>query len=625
MGDLSAALRFLLGLSLRTHARRLAVSLILLLSGNLAAPLAALALKGLTDAALGGHARAALWWGVVAATSLVSELMLGHFAHLFYFELGESLETALTAELMDTVNGRAGLGDVETPQFAGRLGLVRDELSRLYRALEAVLQLVGLLAQLAFTMVVLGLLDGWLLLLPLAAIPPVFTAARAQRIVETAREATAESSLLARQLLETVTTAEPVREVRLAGAGEQLFARHDEAWSQLAATLGRAQARAAAVRASGQLVFALAYGAAILFVLRLADRGQAPVGDMILVIALTVQVSLQIANALKLLETLQGAGSTARGIAALRETGASREAGAHESCSRDGGAHEGSDRHADGAALPDRLAHGIELRDVGFRYPGTDRFVLRHVTLRIPAAGTMALVGDNGAGKSTLVKLLCGLYRPTEGRILVDGVDLAELAPQAWRDRIAVLFQDFVDLELRLRDDVGAGAVGSIDDDDAVTGALDRAHALPLAARVPGGLDGLLGSGYGDGTELSGGQWQSLALARALMRTRPLLLVLDEPAAALDAAAEHALFERYGSAARQAGAEHAAVTVFVSHRFSTVSMADLIVVLDEGRVAEHGDHSALIAAGGRYAELSALQAYAYRGEPASAGSLQGHE
>ena len=601
MRDVSTALRFLLGLSLRTHARRLAVSLVLLLTGYLAAPLAALALKGLTDAALAGHARAAVWWGAAAAVSLVGELMLGHFAHLVYFELGESLETVLTGELMEAVNGRAGLGQVETARFAGRLGLVRDELSRLYRALEAVLQLVGLLAQLAFTMVVLGLLDRWLLLLPLAAIPPVITATWAQRLVENAREAGAEDSLLARHLLETVTTAEPVREVRLSGAAGELLTRHDQAWSSLTAALGRAQARAAALRAAGQLVFALAYGAAILFVVRLADHGRAAAGDMILVIALTVQVSLQIANTLKVLEMLQGAGRTARRIAELREAGAAEPGG------------------LDGAALPDRLTGGIELCDVGFRYPGSERFAVRHLSLRIPAGGTVALVGDNGAGKSTLVKLLCGLYQPTEGRILIDGVDLAGLAPQAWRDRIAVLFQDFADLELRLRDNVGVGAADLIEDDTAVSSALERAHALPLVERVPGGLDGLLGSGYGGGAELSGGQWQTLALARALMRIRPLLLVLDEPAAALDAAAEHALFERYGSTARRAGAEQAAVTVFISHRFSTVSMADLIVVVDDGRIAEHGDHTALTAAGGRYAELCALQAHAYHGEPTTTG------
>ncbi len=261
---------------------------------------------------------------------------------------------------------------------------------------------------------------------------------------------------------------------------------------------------------------------------------------------------------------------------------------------------------------PGRLTEGIRLENVGFSYPGSDRPVLRGIDFTIPAGGTLALVGENGAGKSTLVKLLCGLYQPTEGRILVDGTDLRDLPPERWNTKVAPLFQDFARLELLVRENVGIGAVGSIGDDEALGAAMDLAGARGTLDRIEGGLDGLLGRGYGDGAELSGGQWQSLGLARSLVRESPLLLMFDEPASALDATAEHAVFERFGDAAMRARHGAGAVTLFVSHRFSTVRMAERIVVLGDGRVQESGSHEELMERRGVYAELFDLQARVYR-------------
>jgi ATP-binding cassette, subfamily B, bacterial len=226
--------------------------------------------------------------------------------------------------------------------------------------------------------------------------------------------------------------------------------------------------------------------------------------------------------------------------------------------------------------------------------------------MHIPAGSVLALVGENGAGKSTLVKLLCGLYRPTGGRILVDGHDLAGLDPARWHSRMATLFQDFQHIELTLGESIGHGDIAPTGTAEAVGAAVDRARADRVVRAVPGGLDGYVGHSYADGTELSGGQWQTVGLARALMRQHPLLLILDEPAAALDAAAEHDLFERYTSSAGQAG-----ITVLISHRFSTVSMADFIAVLDHGKLAQCGTHRELMTAGGLYADLFTLQARAY--------------
>jgi ATP-binding cassette subfamily B protein len=227
----------------------------------------------------------------------------------------------------------------------------------------------------------------------------------------------------------------------------------------------------------------------------------------------------------------------------------------------------------------------------------------------------VAIVGENGAGKTTLVKLLCKLYEPTAGRILVDGVPLASVRTEELRSRLSGAFQDFFRFELPAREAVGVGDVARLDDAGAVASALERGGAGDVVARLPAGLETRLGPTWPGGVELSHGQWQKLALARGFMRDEPLLLVLDEPTSALDAEAEHALFERWSAAARRAGRGSSdgagGVTVLVSHRFSTVRMADRIVVLDGARVAEVGSHEELMARGGTYAELYAIQAGAY--------------
>jgi ATP-binding cassette subfamily B protein len=253
---------------------------------------------------------------------------------------------------------------------------------------------------------------------------------------------------------------------------------------------------------------------------------------------------------------------------------------------------------------------------VSFAYPGTDRRVLDGVDLTLPAGAVVAIVGENGAGKSTLVKLLCKLYEPTAGRILADGAPLDRMRADDWRSRLAGAFQDFFRFELRARHSVGVGDLPRHDDEPAVAAAVGRAGAEDVVDRLPAGLDTQLGPTWPGGVEVSFGQWQKLALARGFMRERPLLLVLDEPTAALDAETEHALFERFAAAARgegsNGGAAEGRITLLVSHRFSTVRMADLIVVLDGARVAQFGTHEDLMARGGPYAELYGIQAAAYR-------------
>jgi ATP-binding cassette subfamily B protein len=255
---------------------------------------------------------------------------------------------------------------------------------------------------------------------------------------------------------------------------------------------------------------------------------------------------------------------------------------------------------------------GLHLANVTFRYPGTTTNVLNDITLTIPAGSTVAVVGENGAGKTTLVKLLIGLYEPTSGVITVDDVDIATVNPASWRQGLSGAFQDTPPLEFRLRDVVGIGDVTRLDDDDAIHAAIDAGNASEVADGLPFGIETELGKSFDNGTQLSGGQWQRLALARAMMRPAAHVLMLDEPTANLDPRAEHEVFERYATTTRRdLGTIHPNITVLISHRFATVEMATFIVVLDGGRIVEQGNHRDLIDHNGVYAELFRLQASAY--------------
>jgi ATP-binding cassette subfamily B protein len=229
----------------------------------------------------------------------------------------------------------------------------------------------------------------------------------------------------------------------------------------------------------------------------------------------------------------------------------------------------------------------------------------------LPAGSVVAIVGENGAGKTTLVKLIAKMYEPSSGSILLDDTPLARVRADEWRARLAGAFQDFFRFEFRAGHTVGLGDVPRMDHESSVLAAVERAGAGDVVAHLPLGLDTQLGATWPGGAELSFGQWQKLALARGFMRDQPLLLVLDEPTAALDAETEHALFERYAAAMRGAGGE-GRITILVSHRFSTVRMADLIVVLDGARLVEVGTHDELMARKGQYSELYGIQAAAYR-------------
>jgi ATP-binding cassette subfamily B protein len=249
--------------------------------------------------------------------------------------------------------------------------------------------------------------------------------------------------------------------------------------------------------------------------------------------------------------------------------------------------------------------YGIRFEGVGFRYPGAEQWALRHVDLFIPKGQSLALVGENGAGKTTFIKLLTRLYQPTEGRVLLDGRDLATWDETELRKRVGVIFQDFAQYYFVLRENVGVGSIEHLDDEPRIDRAIERGGARELVGALTAGLDTQLGRWFQGGVELSGGQWQKVALARAFMRQEADILVLDEPTAALDAEAEHAVFTRFRELSE------GRTTIVISHRFPTVRIADRIIVLNKGEIVETGSHAELVAKGGRYAHLFSLQAQGY--------------
>ncbi len=252
-----------------------------------------------------------------------------------------------------------------------------------------------------------------------------------------------------------------------------------------------------------------------------------------------------------------------------------------------------------------RPGEGIRFEGVGFRYPGSEAWALRDITLAIPPRQSLALVGHNGAGKTTLIKLLCGFYAPNEGRILLDGLDILEWDEATLRRRISAVFQDFNQYQFTLRENIAFGDFDYLRDDARVGRAVLRGGAETIIAGLAQGLETQLGRWFFDGVELSGGQWQKVALARAFMREASDILILDEPTAALDAEAEKAIFDRFRELARDR------TSLLISHRFPTVRLADRIVVIEHGRIIEQGNHASLVAAKGRYAHLFALQAEGY--------------
>ncbi len=476
----------------------------------------------------------------------------------------------------------------ERPEYLDRLSVLRDQVFVLDHMYMSVFSTAGWILRLTVTVVLLASISPVLVLLALFALPTVLTSSWRPAVERVAQERVAASDRLARHLFVTATTAPPGKEVRVTGIGQDLAVDRRQAWERYYRPISAARWGSAVWYALAWAVFGLAYTAAVVLV---ASGFHRPPADVLLVLAAGSRLSAYIGATVGEIGFLRGIWMDgARRLAWLEDYAAAVSADAD-------------------LPVPDELLEGIRFEHVTFRYPGTSRDVLEDVNLSLPAGAVVALVGENGAGKTTLVKLLSKLYEPTGGRILVDEVELGRMPADAWRARLSGAYQDFFRFEFRARQSVGIGDVPRIDEEPAVVAAVDRAGATDVVEKLAAGLETQLGPTWPEGVEVSFGQWQKLALARGFMRDEPLLLGLDEPTAALDAETEHALFERYAAAARDMSGR---ITILVSHRFSTVRMADLIVVLDGAQVVEVGSHEELMARRGQYAELYSIQAAAYR-------------
>ncbi len=584
----------------------LVAAFVLSLVAALPDALLALWLKLLGEGVLGHDRRlllvAAIGLGISAAATWILRTVSTRVQRRFRDKVTIALESHV-ARLQASV---ATIAHQERPDYLDRLAVLRDQVFVLDHMYMSLFTTAGWILRLAVTVGLLVSIHPALALLALFALPTVLTSTWRPAVERAAEERGAPSRRLARHLFVTATSAPPGKEVRVTGIGPRLVAERREAWERWYGPVSAARWGSAVWHALAWAVFGGAYVGAVVFV---SSGLRASPGDVLLVLAAGSRLSAYIGATVGEIGFLRGIWMDgSRRLAWLEDYAAALVASAD-------------------LAAPAALADGIRLEHLSFAYPGTDRLVLEDVSLDLPAGAVVAVVGENGAGKTTLVKLLCKLYEPTSGRILVDGVPLARVPADQWRARLAGAFQDFFRFELRARHSVGVGDVPRLDDEPAVVTAVGRAGADDVIARLAAGLETQLGPTWPGGVEVSFGQWQKLALARGFMRDRPLLLVLDEPTAALDAETEHALFERFAAAARgrrsrRAGGSATAdggsatpdgrITILVSHRFSTVRMADLIVVLDGARVLEVGSHSELLAKGGRYAELYGIQAAAYR-------------
>ena len=486
----------------------------------------------------------------------------------------------------------ATIAHQERPEYVDRLSMLRNQVFVLDHMYMAVFSMLGWILRLGVTLALLASIQPVLLLLAVFAVPTVWTSAWRPEVERSAQESGAQASRLARHLFNVATTASPGKEVRVTGIGNFLATERRAAWERWYGRVAHARWGSAFWHALAWAVFGSAYVAAVVYVSSVL-RGSA--SQVLLLLAAGARLSAYIGATVGELAFLRGFWMDGSRRLAWLEDYASAVAAS-------------GDR-----PVPGVLRESIRLDHVSFAYPGTSRVVLEDVSVKLPAGAVVAIVGENGAGKTTFVKLLAKMYEPVSGSIFLDETPLARVPASEWRERLAGAFQDFFRFEFRAQHTVGLGDVPRLEDVPAVSAAVDRAGARDVLTRLTAGLETQLGPTWPGGVELSFGQWQKLSLARGFMRDEPLLLILDEPTAALDAETEHALFERYAAAARgSAEKQNGRIIILVSHRFSTVRMADLIIVLDGARLVEVGTHDELMARKGHYSELYSIQAAAYR-------------
>lgn len=582
-----------MGTSFRNEPWRSLSAMLLDILSMLALPVVTVGLKYLTDGvASRDTSSVVLGVALVVGMTCLARLMLSVGTEI-RLTLGERVGFAFDREVAALCSALPGVEHHERADYQDRLELVRRGRSQLGDCLSEMVMVLGEVVTAIGALAVLGWLDPWLLLLGLLALPALWLSVWRERQRKLAEEKSAGPMRLAQHLRDVLMDPKAGKELRVFGVHGYIRARmRQAAWTSIAPRLAAAR-RISLADALWQIVVVGAYLGGIGFMFLRASQGEATAGDVVAAVYICRRVTDTVFTAIFEVGQIGEIMRSAARLLWLREyadTVKAKVSGNH--------------------APPSTISIGIEFENVSFTYPGSEQRVLTDVSFMARPGDVVALIGENGAGKSTIVKLLSRMYEPSVGRILVDGVDLRELDVAGWRGRLSGAFQDFLRPEFLAHQAVGIGDLVRIDDVEAAFRALGRAGGGDLASQLPQALATQLGSRWNDGVDLSGGQWQKLALGRAFLRDSPLLLFLDEPSASLDAAAEDALFTRYSDAVR-AGSSRL-ITILVSHRFSTVRTANLILVLGpDGSLVEQGAHDELIDARGVYAELFSLQAGGY--------------
>ena len=561
---------------------------VMTLIAALVPPAVAWAGKRIVDAVVARSAHDAFTWVLVEFTLVAAQTLVQRALGLVSQILGLRLGIDVNVAILEKAIGLS-LPAFEDSELYDAMTRARREAST--RPLQLVRESFGLVQSL-ITLAGYGTLllrfSPWaVLLLLVATIPATAAEMHASTLTFQLRNRRSQEWRRLTYLESVLANDEHAKEVKLFSLGPPLLARYRALASQLFVEDRRVAIRRAIGQSLSLLATAAFYGAYLVVGLA-AARGRITVGNLTLYVVAFRQGQ---AAFQAVLGSLGGIYEQNLYMSNLFEF------------------LEGSpplDRVDVRSADAPSTTMGLELDHVSFRYPGKTEWTLRDVTLRVPRGSSLALVGENGAGKTTLVKLITHLYEPTEGRILLDGKDLRDWNDSALRARFGVVFQDFNRYQLQARDNVGLGSVDHLFDSERIARASAEGGAADVIAALPRGLETQLGHWFKDGIELSGGQWQKIALSRAFMREEADILVLDEPTASLDAEAEHHVFERFRALAR------GRTTIIISHRFPTVRRADRIVVIEQGHVVEQGTHDALVAARGRYARMFELQASGYR-------------
>lgn len=498
-----------------------------------------------------------------------------------------------------TVWAESSLVLLDTGPYRDRLELLKDDSASLPSTVTSVVDMISATAAAAIGVGVLLSIDPLLLGLVVAAVPSLLAGKKAESVRQHVLLETAEETRAGSDIFNLATSVQAAKEVRTLGLQEELMARYEQLSAEVVLARRRGWNLWAAWQSLSWMIFVAGFACALAYVVTEAHAGRLPIGDVVLVVIVGAQINFTVAalaysvtfalgciHAVDRLSWIEKASEKNRRLMHPRITARRTPSG----------------------------APGLELREVSFSYAdGTP--ALGDITLSMPAGTVTAVVGENGSGKTTLVKLLARFYEVDEGEIFLDGISHHDIDPEVWRANVAGVLQDFACFELLAQEAVGVGDLPRIDDNRAVTDAMERAGAADLLDQFPNGRETALGVSHSRGYDPSRGQWQKLALGRGMMRPAPRLVLLDEPMSALDPIAEERLLASYSKVCKEQVRATGAVAVITSHRLSVVGFADQIVVLDNGRVIEVGSHAGLLTAGGRYAELFQLQSRAFHERP----------